>query len=68
MTGSSRYGGEVVCNAEVTKISVEHGRAAGVHVHDQLVRVRRAVLADVSCRTPLRSACHALMSCRRGCG
>jgi phytoene dehydrogenase-like protein len=41
------HGGAVVCNAEVTKISVEHGRAAGVHVHDQLVRVRRAVLADV---------------------
>ncbi|HEY6684359.1 MAG TPA: NAD(P)/FAD-dependent oxidoreductase [Propionibacteriaceae bacterium] len=41
------HGGAVACNAEVTKISVEHGRAAGVHVHDQLVRVRRAVLADV---------------------
>jgi phytoene dehydrogenase-like protein len=38
----------VVCNAEVTKISIEHGRAAGVQVHDQLVRVRRAVLADVA--------------------
>jgi phytoene dehydrogenase-like protein len=43
-----RYGGEVVCNAEVTKITVEHGRAAGVHVHGQLVRARRAVLADVA--------------------
>jgi phytoene dehydrogenase-like protein len=41
-------GGVVVCNAEVTKISIEHGRAAGVRVHDQLVRVRRAVLADVA--------------------
>jgi len=41
------HGGEVVCNAEVTKISIEHGRAAGVYVHDQFVRVRRAVLADV---------------------
>lgn len=41
-------GGAVVCNAEVTKISIEHGRAAGVQVHDQLVRVRRAVLADVA--------------------
>ena len=41
-------GGVVVCNAEVTKISIEHGRAAGVQVHDQLVRVRRAVLADVA--------------------
>jgi phytoene dehydrogenase-like protein len=42
------HGGAVVCNAEVTKISIEHGRAAGVQVHDQLVRVRRAVLADVA--------------------
>jgi phytoene dehydrogenase-like protein len=41
-------GGEVVCDAEVTKINIEHGRAAGVQVHDQLVRVRRAVLADVA--------------------
>lgn len=41
-------GGAVVCNAEVTKINVAHGRAAGVQVHDQLVRVRRAVLADVA--------------------
>jgi phytoene dehydrogenase-like protein len=41
-------GGAVVCNAEVTKINVEHGRAAGVQVLDQLVRVRRAVLADVA--------------------
>jgi phytoene dehydrogenase-like protein len=38
----------VVCNAEVTKISIEHGRATGVRVHDQLVRVRSAVLADVA--------------------
>jgi hypothetical protein len=42
------HGGPVVCNAEVTKITVEHGRAVGVQVHDQLVRVRRAVLADVA--------------------
>jgi phytoene dehydrogenase-like protein len=41
-------GGVVACNAEVTKIAVEHGRAVGVRVHDQLVRVRRAVLADVA--------------------
>jgi phytoene dehydrogenase-like protein len=41
-------GGAVVCNAEVTKIAVEHGRAVGVWVHDQLVRARRAVLADVA--------------------
>jgi hypothetical protein len=32
----------------VTKISIQHGRTAGVQVHDQLVRVRRAVLADVA--------------------
>ena len=43
-----RYGGEVACNAEVTKITVEHGRAVGVQVHDQFVRARRAVLADVA--------------------
>jgi phytoene dehydrogenase-like protein len=42
------HGGAVVCNAEVTKINIEHGRVAGVQVHDQLVRVRRAVLADVA--------------------
>jgi phytoene dehydrogenase-like protein len=42
------YGGEVLCNAEVTKITVEHGRAAGVQVHDQFVRARCAVLADVA--------------------
>jgi phytoene dehydrogenase-like protein len=41
------HGGAVVCNAEVTKITVAHGRAVGVQVHDQLVRTRRAVLADV---------------------
>ena len=38
----------MVCNAEVTKITVEHGRAIGVQVHDQFVRARRAVLADVA--------------------
>jgi phytoene dehydrogenase-like protein len=42
------HGGVVVCNAEVTKITVAHGRAVGVQVHDQLVRARRAVLADVA--------------------
>ena len=42
------HGGAVVCNAEVTKITVEHDRAVGVQVLDQLVRVRRAVLADVA--------------------
>jgi phytoene dehydrogenase-like protein len=41
-------GGDVMCNAEVTKIAVEHSRAVGVRVHDQLVRARRAVLADVA--------------------
>ena len=43
-----RYGGEVVRNAEVTKINVDRGRAVGVQVHDQLVQARRAVLADVA--------------------
>ncbi|HLM23066.1 MAG TPA: NAD(P)/FAD-dependent oxidoreductase [Propionibacteriaceae bacterium] len=43
-----QHGGKVVCDAEVTKITVEHGRATGVRVHDQLVRARRAVLADVA--------------------
>jgi len=43
-----RYGGEVAYNAEVTKITVEYGRAVGVQVHDQFVRARRAVLADVA--------------------
>jgi phytoene dehydrogenase-like protein len=42
------HGGALECNAEVTKIAVAHGRAAGVQVHDQLVRVRHAVLADVA--------------------
>ena len=42
------HGGVVECNAEVTKVSVAHGRAVGVQVNDQLVRVRRAVLADVA--------------------
>ena len=41
-------GGAVACNAEVTKITVAHGRAVGVRVHDQLVTARRAVLADVA--------------------
>jgi len=41
-------GGVVVCNAKVTKIRIKGGRAAGVQVHDQLVGVRRAVLADVA--------------------
>jgi phytoene dehydrogenase-like protein len=41
-------GGAVVCNAEVTKITVEHDRAVGVQVLDQLVGARRAVLADVA--------------------
>jgi phytoene dehydrogenase-like protein len=41
-------GGAVVCNAEVTKITIAHGRAVGIRVHDQLVRTRHAVLADVA--------------------
>ena len=32
----------------MTKITFEHGRAIGVQVHDQFVRARRAVLADVA--------------------
>ena len=43
-----QHGGEVICDAEVTKITVAHGRATGVQVHDQLVRARHAVLADVA--------------------
>jgi phytoene dehydrogenase-like protein len=42
------HGGAVVCDAEVTKINISYGVASGVAVHDQLVRVRRAVLADVA--------------------
>ena len=42
------HGGAVECNAEVTKIIVAHQQAVGVQVHDQLVRTRRAVLADVA--------------------
>jgi len=42
------HGGAVVCDAEVTKINISCGVATGVAVHDQLVRVRRAVLADVA--------------------
>jgi phytoene dehydrogenase-like protein len=42
------HGGAVLCNAEVTRIAVEHRRALGVRVHDQLIRARRAVLADVA--------------------
>jgi phytoene dehydrogenase-like protein len=41
------HGGQVETNAPVSKIDVRSGRAVGVKVHDQLVRVRRAVLADV---------------------
>src|SRR5215211_5149534 len=41
-------GGAAVCNAEVTKSTVAHGRAVGVRVHDQLVGALRAVLADVA--------------------
>jgi phytoene dehydrogenase-like protein len=42
------HGGAVECNTEVTKIIVSHRRAVGVQANDQLVRVRRAVLADVA--------------------
>jgi len=42
------HGGVLECNAEVTKIAITRGRAVGIQVHDQLVRVRQAVLADVA--------------------
>ncbi len=42
------HGGALECNAEVTKIAIARGRAVGVQVHDQLVRVRQVVLADVA--------------------
>jgi phytoene dehydrogenase-like protein len=41
------HGGQVETNSPVSKIDVRSGRAVGVEVHDQLVRVRRAVLANV---------------------
>ena len=41
------HGGQVVCNAPVSRILVRGGRAVGVDCLDQAVRVRRAVLADV---------------------
>ena len=40
-------GGQVVCNAPVSRIILRGGRAVGVECLDQTVRVRRAVLADV---------------------
>ena len=40
-------GGQVVCDAPVTRILVRGGRAVGVQCQDQTVRVRHAVLADV---------------------
>ncbi|HEX5986670.1 MAG TPA: NAD(P)/FAD-dependent oxidoreductase [Nocardioides sp.] len=41
-------GGEVRCNAEVVRVDVRDGRAAGVRTADgREVRARRAVLADV---------------------
>ena len=41
------HGGQVVCNAPVSRILVRGGRAVGVDCLDQAVRVRHAVLADV---------------------
>ncbi|MEJ7832757.1 MAG: NAD(P)/FAD-dependent oxidoreductase [Nocardioides sp.] len=41
-------GGELRCEATVTRIDVERGRAVAVRVGDERIAVRRAVLADVS--------------------
>ncbi|HKH55030.1 MAG TPA: NAD(P)/FAD-dependent oxidoreductase, partial [Propionibacteriaceae bacterium] len=41
------HGGQVETRAPVARIDVHSGKAVGVRVHDQSVRVRRAVLADV---------------------
>lgn len=41
------HGGQVECDAPVTKVVVHRGRAVGVHCQSQLVRTSRAVLADV---------------------
>ncbi|ACV80002.1 phytoene desaturase family protein [Nakamurella multipartita] len=42
-------GGDIRCNAEVTRIEVDHGRAVGVRLTDgEIIPVRRAVIADVS--------------------
>lgn len=41
------HGGQVECDAQVTKVVVHRGRAVGVHCRSELVRARRAVLADV---------------------
>ncbi|CAA9355613.1 MAG: Phytoene dehydrogenase and related proteins [uncultured Nocardioidaceae bacterium] len=40
-------GGEIRCDAEVTRIDVEGGRAVGVRVGDERYAADRAVLADV---------------------
>ena len=41
-------GGEIRCYTTVSAIEVEHGRAVGVRAGQQLIRCRRAVIADVS--------------------
>ena len=42
-------GGEIRCHAEVTRIELDHGRAAGVRLADhEIIHASRAVLADVS--------------------
>ncbi len=41
-------GGQVETNARVDKIEIRGARAVGVQVLDQLIKVRRAVLADVA--------------------
>jgi phytoene dehydrogenase-like protein len=42
-------GGDIRCNAEVTRIELDHGRAVGVRLADgEIIPARRAVIADVS--------------------
>lgn len=41
-------GGEIRCNAEVTGIEVQYGRAVAVRCGDKRIAVRRAVIADVA--------------------
>ena len=41
-------GGEIRCETTVSAIEVEHGRAVGVRAGEELIRCRRAVIADVS--------------------
>jgi len=63
-----RYRGEVVCNAEVTKITVEHGRAIGVQVHDQFVRGPSRGAGRCSRKASLRPAGHLRRAATEGTG